>query len=81
LVATPTVRTGRKSPGRSRTTAPDEVGLQFDAVSFPSLPAGFAQDFCEDTPEGLDFGDPYGYVPLFAIRVPVEDGNIQIRVK
>lgn len=59
----------------------DEVGLQFDAVSFPSLPAGFAQDFCENTPEGLDFGDPYGYVPLFAILTPVEAGNIQIWVK
>lgn len=59
----------------------DEVGLQFGPASFPILPAGFAQDFCEDTPEGLDFGDPYGYVPLFAIRVPVEDGNIQIWVK
>jgi len=67
--------------GEGKGAPTDEVGLQFDAASFPSLPAGFAQDFCEDTPEGLDFGDPYGYVPLFAIRTPVEAGNIQIWVK
>jgi len=67
--------------GEGKGAPADEVGLQFDAASFPILPVGFARDFCEDTPEGLDFGDPYGYVPLFAIRVPVEDGNIQIRVK
>lgn len=67
--------------GEGKEAPADEVGLQFGPASFPILPVGFAQDFCDDTPAGLDFGDPYGYVPLFAIRVPVEDGNIQIRVK
>lgn len=66
--------------GAGQGAPPDKVGLQFDAVSFP-FPAGFAQDFCADTPEEMDFGEGYGTLPLSVILVPVEDGNIQIRVK
>ena len=67
--------------GQGSKAAADEVGLQFDAVDFP-FEAGFAQDFCEETPDGLDFGPLYGgWVPLFAIRAPVEAGNIQIHVQ
>jgi hypothetical protein len=66
--------------GEGKGAPPDQVGLQFSAVDFP-FPAGFAQDFCEEAPEGMDFGPPYGYLPLAVILTPVEAGNIQIWAK
>lgn len=67
--------------GEGKWADPDQVGLQFHTESFPILGEGFIQDFCEQTPEGLDFGPPYNYVPLFALLSDVEGGNIQIKVK
>jgi len=67
--------------GEGRLASDDEVGLQFGPFLFPDvLEAGFAQDFCEETPDAIDFGPPYGVLPLFVIRAPVEAGNIQIDV-
>jgi hypothetical protein len=59
---------------------PDRNGLQLPASTF-GFPAGFAQDFCESTPDELNFGPPFGVVPLSAILNAIESGNIQIRVK
>jgi len=67
--------------GEGGAADPDRIGLQFDTGTFPILGEGFAQDFCEQTPEGLDFGDPYGYLPLFVLLSDIEGGNIQIKVK
>ena len=65
--------------GQGKWADPDQMGLQFDE-SF-GFPAGFAQDFCDDTPEEL-------YFPIFDLNVvladilaDVESGNIQIEVK
>ena len=67
--------------GEGRLASDDEVGLQFGPFLFPDIfEAGFAQDFCDETPAAMDFGPPYGVLPLSAIRVPVEAGNIQIDV-
>ena len=59
---------------------PDQVGLYLEAQFF-GFPAGFAQDFCDDTPEFLDFGPPYGVAPIAVLLSPVEGGNIQIKAK
>lgn len=66
--------------GQGRQADPDEVGLQFGPFLFPTLfGAGFAEDFCNDTPVALDFGPPYNVLPLSFLRTVVEDGNIQIK--
>jgi hypothetical protein len=59
---------------------PDQVGLQLDAATF-GFPAGFAHDFCADTPNALDFGPRFGVVPLSALLTDIEAGNVQIRVE
>jgi len=66
--------------GQGSGAEPDEIGLMFGPFMFPTLfDAGFAQDFCDETPEGIDFGGDYGWLPLFVLRSAVEDGNIQIK--
>jgi hypothetical protein len=57
---------------------PDQAGLQIGAADF-GFPAGFAQDFCDEQPEELDFGPPFGVTPLWVILFDVEGGNIQIK--
>jgi hypothetical protein len=42
--------------------------------------AGFAQGFCDDTPDALDFGPPFGVLPLTVILHDIEAGNVQIKV-
>jgi len=67
--------------GEGSLASADEVGLQFGPFLFPDVfEAGSAQDFCEETPDAIDFGPPYGVLPLFLLSVPVEAGNIQIDI-
>jgi len=68
--------------GQGKQAEPDLLGLTFGPFNFPTLfDAGFAQDFCDQTPDGFDFGVPYGWVPLSALNSAVEDGNITIDVR
>jgi len=59
---------------------PDEVGLFIEAALFGYEP-GFAQDFCDNTPRVLDFGLPFGELPLSILLTPIRGGNIQITLK
>ncbi len=63
--------------GQGADAPADKVGLQIEAVDF-GFEAGFASEFCEETPESLDFG-PFGVIPLAALLKDIEAGNIQIR--
>ena len=65
--------------GEGKWADPDQVGLQFDE-SF-GFPSGFAQDFCDNTPDELFFPIFGISVPLSDILVDVEGGNIQIKMK
>jgi hypothetical protein len=58
---------------------PDEVGLYAEAAYW-GFPAGFAQAFCDETPELIDLPG-LGVVPLSIFRVPIVAGNIQIHTK
>ena len=68
--------------GQGKQAEPDEIGLSFGPFNFPTLfEAGFAQDFCDQHPDELDFGPPYGLFPMSGLRTPVEAGNITIEVR
>ena len=56
---------------------PDQMGLNIVASDW-GYEAGFAQDFCDDMPDALDFGPPFGVLPLSVILYDVEAGNVQI---
>jgi hypothetical protein len=58
---------------------PDGVGLWIEAATF-GYEAGFAEMFCEETPEELDFG-PFGVLPVDVVLFPIVEGNIQVKVK
>jgi len=65
--------------GEGASDPPDQMGLQ-PVASFWGYEAGFAQEFCDDTPDALDFGPPYGVLPLSVILYEIEGGNVQIKV-
>ena len=58
---------------------PDRVGLWIQAATF-GYEAGFAEQFCDETPEELDFG-PVGVLPVEVVLFPIVEGNIQVKVK
>ena len=63
--------------GEGSGDSPDQVGLYIEAQVF-GYPAGFAQDFCDDTPEFMDFGPDFGVLPVSVLLSPVVGGNVQI---
>jgi hypothetical protein len=65
--------------GEGASDPPDQMGLQIVASAF-GYEAGFAQEFCDDTPDALDFGPPFGVLPLSVILHDIEGGNVQIKV-
>jgi hypothetical protein len=64
--------------GEGKDADPDMVGAQIYAEEW-GYEAGFAQDFCEATPETLDFGPPFGELPVSVVLYPIEAGNFQIK--
>lgn len=65
--------------GEGSGDSPDEVGLYAEAAYW-GFPSGFAQAFCDATPEVMDVPG-LGPVPLSMFRSPIEAGNIQIKVR
>lgn len=63
--------------GEGNGDPPDRVGLYIEAQVF-GYPAGFAESFCEDTPEFMDFGPVFGVLPVALLLSDVVGGNIQI---
>jgi hypothetical protein len=65
--------------GEGAKAPPDKVGLFVEGQLF-GLSAGFAQRFCDDTPEFLsEMPPPYNTVPIWALLSDVVAGNIQTK--